>query len=606
MYAGQRIQRKTRSHSPTASVENNLPRSRPFKDAGDRAVVPPQEQETPDLQAQIDRAARFGHNFGQVQVSSPGTIQTKLVVGAPGDKYEQEADRVAEQVMSMSAPASQPPIQRATAPEEEEQVQAKPLAASITPLIQRDAAPQEEEESLQAKRDAAPEQEEESLQAKRDGAPEQEEEESLQAKRDGAPEQEEESLQAKRDGAPEQEEESLQAKRSPSATDGRFNAGSDIESKLSRSKGGGSPLPDEVRAFVEPRLGVDLGDVRVHADSEAVQMNRELGARAFTHGRDIYYGAGESPAISHLTLHELIHSVQQTGYSRKLGSDSVQRQEAPESANEAIAPQSGTLDPIAGESLGKSGGDTGASAESVPLQVNAQLSLASAQDEGAQESGRSKADAVSSTLAFGSNVSRGGVTVSAGAFGEELATYSADSISWTTAPGAVNVNARIFVDCKWDTRDLGRTNVSGAADAAVTAATWKDIAKDLKPDSTGRPTRATYWAQDITERHEQFHAKDDIDRAKLYLPAAQAWLNKQAIAVPAGSGMFAEIRRRFSIVTELARLLEKVRSDVEADGWAYYHSVGIGGEGRAYADGKASYQKRVADVKARARSEKWR
>lgn len=65
-------------------------------------------------------------------------VQTKLVVGAAGDKYEQEADFVAEQVMSMEAPtANQKSIQRQSE-EEKEQVQRSPLAASITPLIQRD------------------------------------------------------------------------------------------------------------------------------------------------------------------------------------------------------------------------------------------------------------------------------------------------------------------------------------------------------------------------------------------------------------------------------------------------------------------------------------
>jgi len=50
----------------------------------------------------------FGHNFGDVQVVSPSfkqsctpMIQTKLKIGQPNDKYEQEADRVAEQVMRM-------------------------------------------------------------------------------------------------------------------------------------------------------------------------------------------------------------------------------------------------------------------------------------------------------------------------------------------------------------------------------------------------------------------------------------------------------------------------------------------------------------------------
>jgi hypothetical protein len=42
-------------------------------------------------------------------------------------------------------------------------------------------------------------------------------------------------------------------------------------------------------------------------------MNKELGAQAFTHGSDIYYGAGKSPSKDDLTAHELTHVVQQTG-----------------------------------------------------------------------------------------------------------------------------------------------------------------------------------------------------------------------------------------------------------------------------------------------------
>jgi hypothetical protein len=37
-------------------------------------------------------------------------IQPKISVGAPGDKYEQEADQMAQQVMSMPAAVSHPPI----------------------------------------------------------------------------------------------------------------------------------------------------------------------------------------------------------------------------------------------------------------------------------------------------------------------------------------------------------------------------------------------------------------------------------------------------------------------------------------------------------------
>jgi hypothetical protein len=68
-------------------------------------------------------------------------IQAKLMVGPVGDRYEREANRVAEQVMSMPMAASITSLVQRQA-EEEEEIQAKPLA-------QRQDIP--EEEDLQAK-----------------------------------------------------------------------------------------------------------------------------------------------------------------------------------------------------------------------------------------------------------------------------------------------------------------------------------------------------------------------------------------------------------------------------------------------------------------------
>ncbi len=56
-------------------------------------------------------------------------IQAKLNVGPIGDRYEREADHVADQVISMTEPAN--PIRR------QNKTVAKPAASSITPLIQR-------------------------------------------------------------------------------------------------------------------------------------------------------------------------------------------------------------------------------------------------------------------------------------------------------------------------------------------------------------------------------------------------------------------------------------------------------------------------------------
>ncbi len=180
-----------------------------------------------------------------------GQMQAKLMVGPAGDAYEQEADRVAAQVMRMPAP--RPPSPRPAvgrlAGAYEPDIQAQPLAATITPLAQRAAGP------------AAP---------------------------------------ARGDD--------------PGAG---FEAGTDVESRLSTQQGTGQSLSGEVRAFMEPRFGADFSGVRVHTGTEASQLNRQLSAQAFTHGQDIYMGEGKyNPGSTdgrHLLAHELTHVVQQTG-----------------------------------------------------------------------------------------------------------------------------------------------------------------------------------------------------------------------------------------------------------------------------------------------------
>ena len=86
----------------------------------------------------------FAEPRGKPLVSQPPLIQAKLTINQPNDRYEQEADRVAEQVMRMPDPR----LQRQVEPEEEEEetLQIKPLAGQITPLVQRQVEPEEEEE----------------------------------------------------------------------------------------------------------------------------------------------------------------------------------------------------------------------------------------------------------------------------------------------------------------------------------------------------------------------------------------------------------------------------------------------------------------------------
>lgn len=174
-------------------------------------------------------------------------IQRKITVGAAGDCHEQEADRVAQQVMTMDSPMTaehEPAVQHQA---EKKEIQTKPLAASISPLVQRASC-----------------------------------------------------------GA-------------------GFSVTSNFEQQLSSSRGGGSPLSNSVRNFMEPRFGADFSGVRIHTGRQAAQLNRSVSAEAFTHGQDIYMGEGnsdiESAAGKQLLAHELTHVVQQSGDSvkRKVG-----------------------------------------------------------------------------------------------------------------------------------------------------------------------------------------------------------------------------------------------------------------------------------------------
>jgi hypothetical protein len=176
-------------------------------------------------------------------------IQAKLTIGAPGDPYEKEADQVAAQVISMSAPSDIPTsVQRSLETDNSNQIWQK--LQSNASIVQRQV-----DEPVQMQ-EIVP---------------------------------------------------------WASQIDANQEASRDLESRLHASKGTGSPLSEDVRQFMEPRFGADFSGVRVHISGEAVQMNRELGAQAFTHGRDIYFGEGKSPGNNELTAHELTHVVQQNG-----------------------------------------------------------------------------------------------------------------------------------------------------------------------------------------------------------------------------------------------------------------------------------------------------
>jgi hypothetical protein len=95
-----------------------------------------------------------------------------------------------------------------------------------------------------------------------------------------------------------------------------FQLDDETAGRISRARGGGQPLDSAVQAHMSEALGHDFSGVRVHTDPEAHTLNRQLSARAFTTGQDIFFRQGEynpgSGSGRELIAHELTHVVQQS------------------------------------------------------------------------------------------------------------------------------------------------------------------------------------------------------------------------------------------------------------------------------------------------------
>jgi outer membrane protein OmpA-like peptidoglycan-associated protein len=195
------------------------------------------------------RSAAGNHAFGRF------FIQTKLKVSEPGDTYEIEADRVADEVMRMPDPSA-------------------PSKARVTPVS---SSPQIHRACAQCSNES--------------GSGEETSHDELDEDR-----RDQLQLWAKRDNDP------------PSTQ-------RDVDSQIAALQGSGETLGEHERAFFEPRFGVDLGGVHVHTGSNAATAARSVNALAFTTGPNIVFGAGQyrpdSEAGRQLLAHELTHVVQQ-------------------------------------------------------------------------------------------------------------------------------------------------------------------------------------------------------------------------------------------------------------------------------------------------------
>ncbi len=269
----------------------------------------------------VNKESSFFKPSSAYRVNSNGVLQTKLAIGQPNDKYEKEADTMADKVVQRLV--TQEPITK-----KEPAIQTKPLAKTITPLVQPKCAACEQEEKLQ-KKDEEDLAQELPLELRREPIFES----NAEPPDDNSPSVGKSYAEAlQRKCAECEKEEKLQTK---SDTSGEVTASHNIENNLNASKGSGSPLPAATREQMESSFGADFSNVRLHIDSAAVQMNKDLHAQAFTHGSDIYFNSGKyntsNTSGKHLLAHELTHTMQQgaTGIQKKAVPD-VQKQSPPD------------------------------------------------------------------------------------------------------------------------------------------------------------------------------------------------------------------------------------------------------------------------------------
>ena len=183
-------------------------------------------------------------------------VQAKLRIGAPNDKYEQEGDRMANQVMRMAEPGA-PAVSNFNSDISPGSVQRTYVACACG-----GTCPKCEEELRRQ---------------------------------------------------PMKEKDELQAKRTPGNTPA---VTPQVQAQVDSLRGGGRPLDPATRAFMEPRFGYDFSRVRVHSGATADRSARDINARAYTTGHNIVFGAGRFAPGTHegrrLIAHELMHVVQQS------------------------------------------------------------------------------------------------------------------------------------------------------------------------------------------------------------------------------------------------------------------------------------------------------
>jgi hypothetical protein len=301
-------------------------------------------------------------DFGKVSILVPGErrssaslyVQRKLGIGGVTDPLEQEADRVADQVMRMPAPAASiaaapPQISRKCAACAEEEQKTLQRKESEVPEHGVSEAPASGHQVLRArgqplddatrayieprfgtaqqlvlrKLDTAAVQPELSISKPGDAYEQEADQVADKIRAMVEPATTEGKPLSPRPAAPivqracaacAAEEENILRKEAPGQT---VTPAAARDAPPFGLVGPGQPLPKATRQYFEPRFGRDFAEVRIHVDAAANQSAQAFNALAYTFGRHIVFAQGQfapgSDRGRRLLAHELEHVVQQRG-----------------------------------------------------------------------------------------------------------------------------------------------------------------------------------------------------------------------------------------------------------------------------------------------------
>jgi hypothetical protein len=196
-----------------------------------------------------------------------------------------------------------------------------------------------------------------------------------------------------------------------------------------------------------------------------------------------------------------------------------------------------------------------------------------------------KNDTVASGVTLGSLSQPDDGKVDADSFGTETYDVDFNGISHSFGKKVCTISGTLDVTCQWGARNRGRKDVPSGTSAVVTAENWPDIKKDLTPakNSPYKSPRKKYFSQDLTERHEIDHGKDDFDRTKSTgMGLVKASLEKDTVT-PKNADK------------KIPKILADAKAAVVKDVSDYYKGKGTdhdsyAGEIRAYLKGKPDYE----------------